>query len=500
MKYLTNTFVLYLIIVILPVVFLIGYLSIQLYHKDTYERNQAAQRVAHIHEENWNYFIGQTVTILDILTISISTEQESTDKIEYLLEKGAQSDPRYAGMFVLNSNGLIMNGERSLLVNNEIEHDQFIQEAIQTKDIVISDQTEVLANGQHGIGIANPILDNKQNLTYILVVYFNSDYIINLMHTTFPNNHFLITNSKNETVLEVHPIEENRDPERYYSLSIDRIPWTLHVYIPRINHIELQGKLIPIALLILFSFHFLYFLLKYFIQLRTSKKEKKQNDLQKLELIGTFAASLAHEIRNPLTGIKGLIQLLSETHIGTKEQKYFSVIDQEINRINQIVGEFLILGKPSAVKTEILDARNIIFELVPLIEYEAKRNHHQLSLKVSDNPLYIKSSKDQMKQVILNITKNAIEAMNEKGSITISLHQITNEVHLSISDTGSGITPKQMKKIFHPFYTSKDSGTGLGLVICKRIIESFNGKIEIMSGKNEGTTVHIKLPLEQSIS
>ena len=86
---------------------------------------------------------------------------------------------------------MIMNGERSLLVNNEIEHDQFIQEAIQTKDIVISDQTEVLANGQHGIGIANPILDNKQNLTYILVVYFNSDYIINLMHTTFPNNHFL---------------------------------------------------------------------------------------------------------------------------------------------------------------------------------------------------------------------------------------------------------------------------------------------------------------------
>ena len=104
-----------------------------------------------------------------------------------------------------------------------------------------------------------------------------------------------------------------------------------------------------------------------------------------------------------------------------------------------------------------------------------------------------------MKQVILNITKNAIEAMSEKGIVTISLLRITNEVHLSISDTGSGITPKQMKKIFHPFYTSKNSGTGLGLVICKRIIESFNGKIEIMSDKNEGTTVHIKLPLEQSI-
>ena len=80
-------------------------------------------------------------------------------------------------------------------------------------------------------------------------------------------------------------------------------------------------------------------------------------------------------------GIKGLIQLLSETHIGTKEQKYFSVIDQEINRINQIVGEFLILGKPSAVKTEIFDARNIIFELVPLIEYEANESLNLLMVK-----------------------------------------------------------------------------------------------------------------------
>ena len=81
-------------------------------------------------------------------------------------------------------------------------------------------------------------------------------------------------------------------------------------------------------------------------------------------------------------GIKGLIQLLSETHIGTKEQKYFSVIDQEINRINQIVGEFLILGKPSAVKTEIFDARNIIFELVPLIEYEANESLNLLMVKL----------------------------------------------------------------------------------------------------------------------
>jgi len=105
-----------------------------------------------------------------------------------------------------------------------------------------------------------------------------------------------------------------------------------------------------------------------------------------------------------------------------------------------------------------------------------------------------------MKQVVLNITKNAIEAMKEKGIITIMLEVVENKAQLSISDTGQGISPKQMKRIFNPFYTSKETGTGLGLVICKRIIESNDGHIEIKSKLNKGTIVIIQLPILQNFS
>ena len=139
--------------------------------------------------------------------------------------------------------------------------------------------------------------------------------------------------------------------------------------------------------------------------------------------------------------------------------------------------------------------RNIITELVPLIEYEAGKDKHQLNILIPEEPLYIEAPKDQIKQVLLNISKNALESMTNNGRITIHLQKSSNEVCLSVTDTGQGISPKQMKKIFNPFYTSKETGTGLGLLICKRIIESIDGTIEIKSKLNEGTTVTIKLPI-----
>ena len=499
MNYLTNRSLLYIIIVIFPIFFITGYYTIELYHNDKLERNQDAQRIARIHEENWNNFIEQTVTILDMLSMSISAVQETPDKMEYLLNKGTQSDPRYAGMFLLDSSGNVINGDRSLLLETNLSKESFIQEVFRTKDIIISDKSAILVNGQKVIGIARPVLDANQNLNYIIVAYFKADYIKNLIRTTFPTEHYRITNSKNETIMEINAAL-NSDTKNIYTISIDRIPWEIHVSIPKSYHTKLQTMIIQFCILMVILFHSFFFVVNYFIQQKKAEKEKKQNDLQKLELIGTLAASLAHEIRNPLTGIKGLIQLLGETHTDEKDQKYFSVIGQEINRINEIVSEFLILGKPSAVKTDLIDLRDIITELIPLIDYEAKRNQHHLSIILPDDPIYIKGSKDQMKQVVLNITKNAIEAMKEKGIITIMLEVVENKAQLSISDTGQGISPKQMKRIFNPFYTSKETGTGLGLVICKRIIESNDGHIEIKSKLNKGTIVIIQLPILQNFS
>lgn len=497
MKYLTNKIILYILIVVLPLVLFTGYFSIEIYHRDSLERNNEAKRVAEIHEENWNEFIEQTVTILDMLSLTIHSVQDSPEEIDSLLQKGTGLDPRYAGMFLLDTDGNVINGDKSLLVHSNLGNQSYIQEVLRTKDVIISDQPEIFAKGQNVVGIAQPVLDHQQHILFVVVAYLKTDYIKSILQTMFPNKHYHITNSKNEIVIEGNPSETDQENQLFYTLSIDRIPWEIQVAIHPINHQKLLKIILSFVVILAIFFHSIYFLANYFIQQRRTKKEKKQNDLQKLELLGTFSASLAHEIRNPLTGIKGLVQLLSETHRDEKDQTFFSIIDKELNRINEIVNEFLILGKPSPVKTDKIDMRNIITELVPLIEYEASRNKHKLNILIPEDPLYIKASKDQMKQVLLNISKNALESMTKNGAITIELQQVCNEVCLSVSDKGHGISPKQMKRIFQPFYTSKETGTGLGLVICKRIIESMDGKIELKSKLNEGTTIMIKLPIIQ---
>ncbi|UQX56427.1 ATP-binding protein [Cytobacillus pseudoceanisediminis] len=212
--------------------------------------------------------------------------------------------------------------------------------------------------------------------------------------------------------------------------------------------------------------------------------------------MGTLAASTAHEIRNPLTGIKGLIQLLSEKYTNTHDQYYFSVINDEISRINEIVSEFLILGKPAAQKMETLDLRNIIKELEPLIFSEANLHNVTFESAISDEPVMVECTKDQMKQVILNLTKNAFESMEGGGKLTIKLNKMHSKCQLKIADTGSGISEDEIEKIFHPFYTSKETGTGLGLVVCRRILHSFGGEIFITSKETKGTHVDIFLPIK----
>ncbi|WP_338469995.1 ATP-binding protein [Niallia sp. XMNu-256] len=494
MKYKTNRIILYILIVFLPIALLTGYFSIRIFHLDSLERQEEAKRMAEIHEDNWNQFIEQTDTIQDILSLSIISVKESVDQVDSLLQKGTRLDPRYAGMFLLDQNGRVIHGDDSLLLNTSLNSQLYIKEVLATKDTIISDQPEKFKNGQNVIGIAKPIIENDA-VVFVIVSYFKPDYIKNVMQTTFPNKHFIITNSKKEMVMEINAPGNKTESETFFTLAIDRIPWEVHVSIPPANHTKLLNMIIGIGMISAIFFNLIYFLAVFMMQRRIAVREKKQNDLQKLELLGTFAASIAHEIRNPLTGIKGLIQLLNENHRSDKEKAYFSIIDQEINRINEIVNEFLILGKPSIVKTDIIDLNNIIKELIPLIEYEAKKSNHTLTTLFPEETLYIEGSKDQMKQVLLNITKNALESMTENGAVTIKLQAVVNEVYLSVTDTGHGISPKQMKKIFTPFYTSKETGTGLGLIICKRIIEARNGKIEIKSELNKGTTITIRLPI-----
>jgi two-component system, sporulation sensor kinase D len=492
-KHLLNLF-LYSIIVVLPT---LGgsYIFSQIEKKQNHlEQVQHAEWVASIHKSHWDQFISETVTSLQTLSLTSEIYVNSPDKMAPLLRKAFQTDPRYSGLFLLNEEGRLIVGSNNLLDDNLHKH-SYIQEVIRTKDIIISADVNTLKNNQKVIGLASPVLDEHDHLTFITLALLRVDHLQNIMKILTPETPIVILNQKDQVIIDFDSEQLFKQGGHWVSTPMNQLPWMIKVKVDeeaaRSNIPFLVGTITVFFILT----HILFLLVKYILLKRQSIKERKQNEAQKLELVGTLAAGTAHEIRNPLTGIKGLVQLLSEKHKEEEDQFYFSVINDEIKRINQIVSEFLILGKPTAMKNEPIDIRMIIYELKPLISSEANLYNIMCQYTFPEEPVSVLCTKDQMKQVILNLTRNAFESMPTGGTLEISISKEGRKCVLTVLDSGVGIGKEELEKIFHPFYTSKASGTGLGLVVCKRIVQSFHGDIQISSMENKGTTVDVIFPL-----
>jgi PAS domain S-box-containing protein len=214
---------------------------------------------------------------------------------------------------------------------------------------------------------------------------------------------------------------------------------------------------------------------------------------EKLSAIGQLAAGVAHEIRNPLTALKGFTQLL-QRDLGDKYH-YLSIMQSEIERINEIVNEFMSLSKPHLVQFSSGNIRTILHGVVSILETLAILKNIIILLDDSDLYAIIHCDENQLKQVFINIITNAMDAMPQGGQIYISIQLINaDQLLIRFQDQGHGIPEDIISKIGEPFFTTKDSGTGLGLMICHRIIEAHHGKILITSEVNIGTTVDILLP------
>lgn len=492
MKNKYRNIVLYVLIVILPTV-IGGLYSLYQSADEEYAHRQAdTYWIASVHQKSWDQFITETFTMLEILSLTIRTDL-SNERIENLLQEAHRMDPRYGGIYLLNQDGKVLTGSNSYLENADLSDTEHIKEVANTKDIIISNKEEKLINGQKVIAIGKPVFAENGEVNGILVAHLRSDYMENIMKVLTPNTNLTLLNAEGGPIFNI--LTNNQSADETVSIALESLPWSIEVKMPEKDSGSIYKQVMASAAKYLIISHIIFFFLKYAMFKRQAAHEKKENELQKLELVGTLAASTAHEIRNPLTGIKGLVQLLSEKYTNSTDQYYFSVINEEINRINEIVSEFLILGKPTAQKTEMIDLNLIIKTLNPLIHSEALMNQINYQCELPNNPAFVECTKDQMKQVILNITKNAFESMEAGGSLTIKLSVKNNKCQIKISDTGTGIPEKDIKKIFQPFYTSKNSGTGLGLVVCRRIIQSFGGEIFITSKENVGTHVDIFLPV-----
>lgn len=209
--------------------------------------------------------------------------------------------------------------------------------------------------------------------------------------------------------------------------------------------------------------------------------------LDRLNLVGKMAASLAHEIRNPLTAVRGFTQMLM-AKADEESRKNFAVILEELDRTNNTIENFLSLSRNKFIEKTECSLNEIIEDVFLLLENECIKRDIYIRLELEENLPSLFLNPRQIKQLILNLGFNALDAMNCHGKLTIGTkYQQNNLIQLIVSDTGHGISKEHLGKLFEPFYTSKENGTGLGLSVCWSIIQQHGAKIKVQSQEGQGT-------------
>ena len=217
--------------------------------------------------------------------------------------------------------------------------------------------------------------------------------------------------------------------------------------------------------------------------------------LDRLNLVGQMAAGIGHEIRNPMTTVRGYLQLLGAKPDYSSQKSTFNLMISELDRANSIITEFLELARTRPSKPENNNLNEILSKLYPLLEADAyTQNKHVLYI-----PMELPSfnfDENEISQLILNLAKNGLESMDDKGFLSISTYVDDNDVVLKFEDQGGGIPPENLEKLGTPFFTTKGNGTGLGLATSYKIADSHNAKLEVESCQ-AGTTFYVRFPITQ---
>lgn len=241
----------------------------------------------------------------------------------------------------------------------------------------------------------------------------------------------------------------------------------------------------------------------------TEKKESEQrikemeNDIQhaeRIKLVGELAASVAHEIRNPLTTVKGFLQLFHKHKEIPKDSKFFIQLSlDELDRANNIISDYLSLGKSAETNVEEINLIQELQNIIDSVSSFALLHKVELTFQYDTEYLNINLNRGNIRQVLLNIIKNGIEASSSSSNGNVNV-RITNKKYITsieVTDNGVGMTPEEVGRLGLPFYSTKEKGTGLGMMVCYKIIDSMKGNIQVQSEKGKGTSFSIILPKEK---
>jgi two-component system sensor histidine kinase HydH len=234
-------------------------------------------------------------------------------------------------------------------------------------------------------------------------------------------------------------------------------------------------------------------------EVRSLRREVARN--QRLASLGRLAAGVAHEIRNPLSSIKGFATYFKERYPDApQDQKTANIMIAEVDRLNRVVGQLLEFARPVPLSPKLTSLKDLVDDSVRLIEQKAKEKH--ITVKTLNSVKVDKAAidPDRINQVLLNLYLNAIESMGPGGELGVELSagEEDQRIEIRVSDTGCGIPGEHFSRIFDPYFTTKSTGTGLGLAIAHNIMEAMGGKINISSRPGTGTTFCIIIPISDN--
>jgi two-component system, NtrC family, sensor histidine kinase HydH len=251
------------------------------------------------------------------------------------------------------------------------------------------------------------------------------------------------------------------------------------------------------------------------VVLENSRQYRRMRDRDRLAALGQMAAGIAHEIKNPLGAIKGAAQLLGEDHAGATidptSQEFVGIILEEVERLDRVVGSVLDYARPSQGNPFIIDVNAAVRRMAQLLMSERKEGLN-IEVQLAEPLTPIRADPEQLRQVLINLVRNAIQAMNGRGTVTITTWQRrdwrpgwsgpsagSDWVEIAVRDEGPGIMPQVLENLFVPFFSTKIKGTGLGLAISQRLVESMGGRILVASQPNQGSTFSVVMPASTDV-